>query len=84
MLGNMLINKPVIEEGKTLSGYVPADLSVMDHVFEVDIPGWSVVDFITFRSWAGRRKVDGIDFVGPVYFYLSNKKIDRDKTNHTE
>jgi hypothetical protein len=49
-----------------------------------DIPswnnGWSVVGFEVFRSWAGERRVDGVDFVGPVYYYLTDVVVKPKRT----
>ncbi len=34
---------------------------------------WSI-----FRSWSGKRYVNGREFHGPVFYYLSHKRADKD------
>lgn len=35
---------------------------------------WARVTSNTFRSTTGRRRIDGVEYIGPVYYEGSNKK----------
>jgi|GEM_PF-4855594 len=35
--------------------------------------GWLSVDENVFRSWAGHRRVDGVAFHGPIFYFLSSE-----------
>jgi hypothetical protein len=36
---------------------------------------WSKVDCNVFRSWSGRRRINGKRYPGPNYYFLSNVKV---------
>jgi hypothetical protein len=43
--------------------------------YEIKINGsWAEVTSYIFRSWSGKRRIDGVDAIGPVY-YLGSKKV---------
>jgi len=42
--------------------------------FEVEMYSWIEVDYSTFRSFAGNRKINGKDYNGKVYYNLSLKE----------
>lgn len=46
--------------------------SPMDGKLEISVAGrWVEVTHFIFRSWRGDRRVDGVPWVGPVFYYGS-------------
>jgi len=33
---------------------------------------WVKVEKVAFRSWSGKRRINGIEYTGPVYFFNTN------------
>jgi hypothetical protein len=49
-------------------------------IFMVDLDGWYRVTSREFRSYNGKRRINGEPYIGPVYLYNTNKKINKTKT----
>ncbi len=49
------------------------DFNIRAHL-EIWVHYWMKADPKIFRSWQGPRRVDGRDYQGSVYYYLTNKK----------
>jgi len=48
-------------------------------VLEVYLPKaerWHRVTCIDFRSWDGKRRIQGEDYEGPLYAYGTNRKVE--------
>ena len=46
--------------------------------YEIKIQdSWHAVDDAVFHSWSGERKLNGIPYNGPVFYYLSDKQVKR-------
>ena len=43
-------------------------------MFEImDRSGWFKVTEDIFRSWAGRRRLSGVEYHGPIFYFLSDE-----------
>lgn len=44
--------------------------------FEIKVyDSWTQVSWNVFRSWGGPRRVNGKDFHGPVFYFLTFKRM---------
>lgn len=51
-------------------------------VYEVKVNNfWRKVDENIFRSWQGERRLNGEDYSGPVFYYLTNKIVKQPNKN---
>ncbi len=41
--------------------------------------GWYRVTSREFRSFNGKRRINGVEYEGPVYLFQSNKRINKSK-----
>lgn len=41
--------------------------------------GWFRVTSVNFRSFNGKRRINGKPYEGPVYLYQTNKRVDTSK-----
>ncbi len=53
----------LFNEAKHLEVYVP------------NLKGWYRVTPTDFRSWDGKRRIQGEEYEGPLYTYGTNKKV---------
>jgi len=44
-------------------------------VFNPDDSRWVTVDYLTFRSWTGQRKINGELYKGDCYFFLTKQEV---------
>lgn len=58
---------------KELEKRLICDFDIHAHL-EIWVHYWMKAVPKTFRSWPGPRRINGSDYTGPVYFYLSNDK----------
>ncbi len=40
---------------------------------------WYRVPSVNFRSFNGKRRINGVEYEGPVYLFQSNKRINKSK-----